>query len=88
MSCPVSPVSYCALTSPRSRPLRMQLDFGGDDITQFLFALLMRTGFPYRDADITRWHDWHVLEDLKERVVVMSEVSRQLSVMDPSPETC
>lgn len=53
---------------------RMVLNFGGDDITQFFFSLLMRNGFPYRDADITRWYDWTVLEDLKERTVVMSEV--------------
>jgi hypothetical protein len=54
----------------------MVLDFGGNDITQFLHTLLMRTNFPYREADLSRWHDFTVLEELKERMVVLSEVRR------------
>lgn len=53
----------------------MALDFGGDDITQFLHTLLQRTGLPYRDADLARWYDFTIMEDLKERMVVLSEVS-------------
>lgn len=52
----------------------MVLDFAGDDITEFLHTLLIRTNFPYRDADLTRWHDFTLLEELKERMVVLSEV--------------
>lgn len=54
---------------------RMVLDFGGDDITSFLFTLLSRINFPYKEADLANWYDWTVLEDLKERIVVLSEVS-------------
>lgn len=52
----------------------MVLDFGGDDITEFLHTLLARTGFPYREADLSRWADFTLMEDLKERMVVLSEV--------------
>ncbi|CEQ43221.1 SPOSA6832_05131 [Sporobolomyces salmonicolor] len=55
---------------------RMVLDFGGDDITSFLFTLLMRNNFPYKEADLTKWYDWVVLEELKERSIVLSEVRR------------
>ena len=54
---------------------QMALDFGGDDITHFLHALLVRLAFPYKDADLSRWHDFVVLENLKERLVVLGEVS-------------
>lgn len=52
----------------------MVLDFGGDDITSFLLTLLLRINFPYKEADLTKWYDWVVIEDLKERLVVLSEV--------------
>lgn len=52
----------------------MILDFAGDDITSFLHTLLQRLNFPYKEADLSKWYDWIVLEDLKERSVVLSEV--------------
>ena len=52
----------------------MVLDSGGDDITQFLHTLLTRTSLPYRDADLSRWYDFKIFEELKERMVVLSEV--------------
>lgn len=55
---------------------RMALDFGGDDVTYFLHALLVRLAFPYKGADLSRWHDFVVLENLKERLVVLGEVSQ------------
>ncbi|GAA5971070.1 hypothetical protein JCM8115_006137 [Rhodotorula mucilaginosa] len=61
---------------------RMVLDFGGDDITSFLFTLLSRINFPYKEADLANWYDWTVLEDLKERIVVLSEGDITLSLND------
>ncbi|GAA5893576.1 hypothetical protein JCM5296_007491 [Sporobolomyces johnsonii] len=61
---------------------RMVLDFGGDDITSFLFTLLMRNNFPYKEADLTKWYDWVVLEDLKERSIVLSEGDIGLNLYD------
>ena len=47
---------------------------GGDYITEFLFVLLERIGFPYRDIDLARPHDWNVMEDLKSRLCTLTEV--------------
>ena len=49
---------------------------GGDDITEFLLALLERIRFPYREADISRAFDWSLIEDLKSKVCTLAEVSR------------
>ena len=63
---------------------RMRLDFGGDDITELLYTLLQRIIFPYRELDISKWCDWHLIENLKERMIVLSEVRRfgYISVVD------
>ncbi|GAA5987184.1 hypothetical protein JCM10908_001851 [Rhodotorula pacifica] len=61
---------------------RMVLDFGGDDITAFLFTLLSRISFPYKEANLANWYDWIVIEDLKERIVVLSEGDITLSLND------
>lgn len=47
---------------------------GGDYITEFLYVLLERIGFPYRDIDLARSHDWNVMEDLKSRLCTLTEV--------------
>jgi actin-related protein 8 len=47
---------------------------GGDDITEFLYVLLQRIGFPYRDINLARSYDWKVLEDLKVRLTTLNEV--------------
>ncbi|KAK4335812.1 Actin-like protein ARP8 [Rhodotorula toruloides] len=61
---------------------RMILDFAGDDITSFLHTLLQRLNFPYKEADLSKWYDWIVLEDLKERSVVLSEADIGLNLYD------
>lgn len=53
----------------------MVLNVGGDDITEFLYVLLARVGFPYGGIDLARSYDWNVMEDLKERLCTLSEVS-------------
>ncbi|GAA6008824.1 uncharacterized protein JCM10292_004683, partial [Rhodotorula paludigena] len=61
---------------------RMLLDFGGDDVTTFLLSLLQRIHFPYKEADLTKWYDWVVIEELKERLVVLSEGDIGLNLYD------
>ncbi|KAM0750707.1 actin-like ATPase domain-containing protein [Meredithblackwellia eburnea MCA 4105] len=61
---------------------RMVLDFGGDDITEFLHTLLIRINFPYKDADLSRWFDFHMMDQLKERTVVLSEGDVGLNLFD------
>jgi actin-related protein 8 len=52
----------------------MSLMMGGNDVTEFLYVLLDRIGFPYRDIDLVRSYDWEVMEDLKRRICTLSEV--------------
>jgi actin-related protein 8 len=53
----------------------MLLNIGGDDITEFLYVLLERINFPYRDIDLRCSYDWNIMEDLKSRLCTLAEVS-------------
>lgn len=48
---------------------------GGDDITEFLLALLERIHFPYRDVDLSHSYDWNLIEELKAKLCTLAEVS-------------
>ncbi|KAJ7782036.1 hypothetical protein DFH07DRAFT_792382 [Mycena maculata] len=61
---------------------RLNLNMGGDDITEFLYVLLNRIHFPYRDINLARSYDWSVMEDLKSRVCSLSEVDIALNLYD------
>ncbi|OBZ74041.1 putative actin-related protein 8 [Grifola frondosa] len=52
---------------------RMTLSMGGDDITEFLYVLLERISFPYRDMNLARSYDWNIMEDLKARLCTLAE---------------
>ena len=47
---------------------------GGDDISEFLYVLLQKINFPYRELDLARSYDWAVMEDLKARLCTLAEV--------------
>jgi actin-related protein len=64
------------ISKPAEHVLRMSLNMGGDDITEFLYVLLDRIKFPYRDINLARSYDWSLMEDLKARLCTLSEVSR------------
>ncbi|KAG6866577.1 hypothetical protein C0991_002062 [Blastosporella zonata] len=61
---------------------RMSLSIGGNDITEFLYVLLKRIHFPYRDLDLSRAYDWKVMEDLKKRLCTLSEADVALNLYD------
>ncbi|KAF7982561.1 hypothetical protein HWV62_27546 [Athelia sp. TMB] len=61
---------------------RMTLSMGGDDITEFLYVLLNRICFPYRDLDLSRSYDWNVMEDLKARLCTLAEGDVALNLYD------
>ncbi|KAF5387332.1 hypothetical protein D9757_005799 [Collybiopsis confluens] len=61
---------------------RMSLNLGGDDITEFLYVLLDRISFPYKDIDLARSYDWKVMEDLKVRLCTLLEVDVALNLYD------
>ncbi|GBE86660.1 hypothetical protein SCP_0905400 [Sparassis crispa] len=61
---------------------RMSLNMGGDDISEFLYVLLERISFPYREIDLARWYDWSVIEDLKARLCTLAEGDVALNLYD------
>ncbi|KAJ7066547.1 hypothetical protein C8F01DRAFT_1208684 [Mycena amicta] len=61
---------------------RLNLNMGGDDITEFLFVLLSRIQFPYRELDLARIYDWNVMEDLKSRLCSLLESDVALNLYD------
>ncbi|KAJ7623175.1 hypothetical protein FB45DRAFT_924792 [Roridomyces roridus] len=61
---------------------RLNLNVGGNDITEFLYVLLKRIHFPYRDIDLSRSYDWNVMEDLKARLCTLSESNVALNLYD------
>ncbi|KAH9847317.1 actin-like ATPase domain-containing protein [Lenzites betulinus] len=61
---------------------RMVLSMGGNDITEFLYVLFEKIGFPYRDIDLARSYDWNVIEDLKARLCTLAEGDVALNLYD------
>ncbi|KAL7280699.1 hypothetical protein ACG7TL_005639 [Trametes sanguinea] len=61
---------------------RMVLSMGGNDITEFLYVLLEKIGFPYRDLNLARSYDWNVMEDLKARICTLAEGDVALNLYD------
>lgn len=59
----------------------MLLDYGGDDITEFLHDLLKEIKFPYKNIKLNRLYDLHVMDDLKARLCTLSEVRPVESVV-------
>jgi actin-related protein 8 len=69
------------LNSQKASPhcYRIILNMGGDDITEFLYVLLQKINFPYRELDLARAYDWNVMEDLKARLCTLAEVASFLA---------
>ncbi|RUS20029.1 hypothetical protein BC937DRAFT_86544 [Endogone sp. FLAS-F59071] len=61
---------------------RVYLNYGGDDITTFFTALLLRNRFPYADIDLARAYDWRLAEELKEKFCTMNEAEISVQVYD------
>ncbi|KAI0772590.1 actin-like ATPase domain-containing protein [Irpex lacteus] len=61
---------------------RMVLNMGGDAITEFLYILLQKINFPYRDLDLARSYDWNVMEDIKARLCTLAEGDVALNLYD------
>ena len=61
---------------------RMELAYGGDDITNFFNNLLTISKFPYEDRNIRKIWDWNLLQSLKERLCTLSENDLAVTVND------
>ncbi|KAJ1653099.1 actin-like protein arp8 [Dispira simplex] len=67
---------YCLPTT------RVQVQYGGDDITRTFTELLMQRQFPYVELNLNRAYDWHLMEELKEKYVTLSEIDVTVQVYD------
>lgn len=52
------------------------LDFGGDDVTEFMLSMLNDVKFPYPKADMSRLSDLNIMDDLKARMSTLLEASQ------------
>jgi actin-related protein 8 len=65
---------------------RINLAYGGDDVTTFLLQNLLRVDFPCQDVDLTRSHDWQMIETLKESICTLQEVRGMLRMLLELPQ--
>jgi actin-related protein 8 len=52
---------------------RVNVQFGGDDVTRAFAKLLLRSNFPYSSMDINRTYDWQLAEELKRKFVTTND---------------
>lgn len=55
---------------------RIKLDYGGDDITAALVAMLTQSNFPYKELDLGKAMEWAMMDKLKEKICTLEEVSQ------------
>ena len=67
---------------------RMYLSFGGDSITEFLYHLLQKVEFPYKDLNLSRSYDWRVMEELKIKLCTLNEVCTHQVFLRFAAYTC
>ncbi|KAI9017651.1 hypothetical protein BC832DRAFT_545314 [Gaertneriomyces semiglobifer] len=62
---------------------RVNLKYGGDDITAFFLNLLLDSSFPYKDIRVqTQVYDWLLADELKEKFCTCNEVDMAVNVCD------
>lgn len=59
---------------------RLQLDYGGDDVTRFLTRLLLRNHFPY-SINLSQIHDWRLADTLKIRHCTTNESNATIQLL-------
>lgn len=52
---------------------RMNLKYGGDDVTETFIKMMLFDQFPYADINLKRRHDWLLAEELKKKFCTMNE---------------
>ncbi|KAG8718045.1 actin-like protein arp8 [Ceratobasidium sp. 394] len=61
---------------------RISLDFGGDDITEYLYYLLEGISWPYRECELNRMYDWNIMTRLKKMICSLAETDVALNLYD------
>ena len=56
---------------------RINLAYGGDDITTVLTTMLQRSAFPYKELDLAKSQEWLMMDNLKIKICTLEEVSLQ-----------
>ncbi|OMH83018.1 putative actin-related protein 8, partial [Zancudomyces culisetae] len=61
---------------------RVNVKYGGDDITYFLNDLFVRSLFPYSELDLNKTYDWNLINLLKEKHVTLNLSDVSVRVYD------
>ncbi|GMM37685.1 Arp8 protein [Saccharomycopsis crataegensis] len=61
---------------------RIQLDYGGDDITKAFSKMIVQSGFPYKEFDYGNVHDWKLVNDLKEKFSTFEDANIAVQLYD------
>jgi actin-related protein 8 len=61
---------------------RVNLKFGGQDVTETFAKMMLHDHFPYADINLRRRHDFLLAEELKKSICTMNEASVSPQVFD------
>ncbi|KAJ5753639.1 uncharacterized protein N7511_007792 [Penicillium nucicola] len=61
---------------------RVNLKFGGQDMTEAFVKMMLHDHFPYTDINLRRRHDFLLAEELKKNICTMNEASVSPQVFD------
>ncbi|CAI7567288.1 unnamed protein product [Penicillium glandicola] len=61
---------------------RVNLKFGGQDVTETFVKMMLHDHFPYADINLWRRHDFLLAEELKKNICTMNEASVSPQVFD------
>ncbi|KAJ5143758.1 uncharacterized protein N7515_002545 [Penicillium bovifimosum] len=61
---------------------RVNLKFGGQDVTETFIKMMLHDHFPYADINLRRRHDFLLAEELKKSICTMNEASVSPQVFD------
>jgi actin-related protein 8 len=61
---------------------RVNLKYGGQDMTEAFVKMMLHDHFPYADINLRRRHDFLLAEELKKNICTMSEASVSPQVFD------
>lgn len=61
---------------------RINLDYGGDDITNVFAKLLSENDFPFNDFNLLEYPSWKLINDLKERITTFEDANVAIQLYD------
>ncbi|WBW72263.1 Ino80 complex actin-like protein Arp8 [Schizosaccharomyces osmophilus] len=61
---------------------RINMKYGGDDITLLFAKLLAKSHFPYREIDLSLPYDWNLMQSLKEKYCGISQGTYNIQLND------